>query len=86
MTLRAPQPSASKGVILVSEAFTEINAGLVIVLASGHRRPPLETAVRTPEDWQAEIKGKVFDLVQCAQRIYTGAAASTSKVLIDRTQ
>ena len=25
-----------KGVILVSEAFTEINAGLVIVLASGH--------------------------------------------------
>ena len=30
---------ASKGVILVSEAFTEINAGLVIVLASGHQGP-----------------------------------------------
>ena len=28
-----------KGVILVSEAFTEINAGLVIVLASGHESP-----------------------------------------------
>ena len=28
-----------KGVILVSEAFTEINAGLVIVLASGHKSP-----------------------------------------------
>ena len=39
-----------------------------------------------PEDWQAEMKGEVFDLVQCAQRIYTGAAASTSQVLIDRPQ
>ena len=28
-----------QGVILVSEAFTEINAGLVIVLASGHESP-----------------------------------------------
>ena len=28
-----------KGLILVSEAFTEINAGLVIVLASGHDPP-----------------------------------------------
>ena len=28
-----------KGVILVSEAFTEINAGLVIVLKSGHTNP-----------------------------------------------
>ena len=36
--------------------------------------------------WQAEIKGEVFDLVQCAQRIYTGAAARTSQVLIDRPQ
>jgi hypothetical protein len=26
---------STKGVILVSEAFTEINAGLVILLASG---------------------------------------------------
>ena len=33
-----------KGVILVSEAFTEINAGLVIVLASGHENPiPIST-------------------------------------------
>ena len=29
----------TKGVILVSEAFTEINAGLVIVLRSGHTSP-----------------------------------------------
>ena len=31
--------SPTKGVILVSEAFTEINAGLVIILASGHESP-----------------------------------------------
>ena len=47
VTLRAPQPAASKGVILVSEAFTEINAGLVIVLASGHRSPLLESELET---------------------------------------
>ena len=46
----------------------------------------LPAVFRTPEDWQAEMKGEVFDLVQCAQRIYTGAAASTSQVLIDRPQ
>ena len=49
VTLRAPQPAASKGVILVSEAFTEINAGLVIVLASGHRSPLLESELADPE-------------------------------------
>ena len=46
VTSRAQQPSASKGVILVSEAFTEINAGLVIVLASCHLSPLLETEPR----------------------------------------
>jgi hypothetical protein len=46
----------------------------------------LPAVFRTPEHWQTEIKGEVFDLVQCAQRIYTGAAASMSKVLIDRPQ
>ena len=45
----------------------------------------LPAVFRTPEQWQTEIKGEVF-LVQCAQRIYTGAAASMSKVLIDRPQ
>jgi hypothetical protein len=35
-----------KGVILVSEAFTEINASLVIVLKSGHPGPVLEAALR----------------------------------------
>ena len=33
------KPVTIKGIILVSEAFTEINAGLVIVLASRHRSP-----------------------------------------------
>ena len=35
----------SKGVILVSETFTEINAGLVIVLALGHESPVPVTAL-----------------------------------------
>ena len=39
----------AKGVILVSEAFTEINAGLVIVLASGHAPPILASALADPE-------------------------------------
>ena len=49
VTSRAQPLSASKGVILVSEAFTEINAGLVIVLASGHLSPLLETELADPE-------------------------------------
>ena len=49
MTAEAPQLVASKGVILVSEAFTEINAGLVIVLASGHQGPLQETELADPE-------------------------------------
>ena len=63
VTLRAPQPAASKGVILVSEAFTEINAGLVIVLASGHRSPLLETELADPErdpDELATIASKAY--------------------------
>ena len=63
VTLRAPQPPASKGVILVSEAFTEINAGLVIVLASGHRSPFLETELADPErdpDELATIASKAY--------------------------
>ena len=42
----------------------------------------LPAAFSTPEDWQTGIKGHVFDVVQCAQRIYTGAAASTSFFLV----
>ena len=38
-----------KVIILVSEAFTEINAGLVIVLASGHRSPIQESDLVDPE-------------------------------------
>jgi len=46
----------------------------------------LPTVFRAPEDWQAEMKGEVFDLVQCSQRIYTGDAAKTSQVMLDRPQ
>ena len=48
-TSRVQQPLANKGVILVSEAFTEINAGLVIVLASGHKSPLLDTELADPD-------------------------------------
>ena len=44
-----------KGVILVSEAFTEINAGLVIVLASGHESPVPVTALEDSDTDPDEI-------------------------------
>ena len=37
--------------------------------------------------WTTEVKGEVFDLVQCSQRIYTGDAANisqASQALFDR--
>ena len=37
-------------------------------------------------DWQTKIKGDVYDVVQCAQRIYTGDAASESGVSLERPQ
>ena len=51
-TATAPRP---KGVILVSEAFTEINAGLVIVLASGHESPVPVTVLEDPDTDPDEI-------------------------------
>ena len=39
----------------------------------------LPTAFRAPEEWTTSVKGEVFDLVQCSQRIYTGEAANTSQ-------
>ena len=44
-----------KGVILVSEAYTEINAGLVIVLASGHESPVPVTALEDSDTDPDEI-------------------------------
>jgi len=44
-----------KGVILVSETFTEINAGLVIVLASGHESPVPVTALEDSDTDPDEI-------------------------------
>ena len=44
----------------------------------------LPTVFCVPEDCQAEMKGEVFDLVKCSQRIYTGEAARTSQVMLDR--
>ena len=46
----------------------------------------LPTAFTTPKDWQTKIKEDVFDVVQCAQRIYTGDAASESGVSLERPQ
>ena len=43
------KPVTIKGIILVSEAFTEINAGLVIVLASRHRSPIPESDLVDPD-------------------------------------
>lgn len=39
MPTRVQKKHPDKGVILVSEAFTEVKAGLVIVLKSGHEGP-----------------------------------------------
>ena len=46
---RPQQPPKPKGIILVSEAFTEINAGLVIVLASGHPSPIAAEKLTDPD-------------------------------------
>ena len=62
-TTVAQQLVASKSVILVSETFTEINAGLVIVLASGHRSPLQESDLVDPErdrDELAAVASKVY--------------------------
>ena len=48
----------------------------------------LPTAFRAPEEWTASMKGEVFDLVQCFQRIYTGGlsdARSTSRSTLQWT-
>ena len=47
----------------------------------------LPTAFRAPEEWTTAVKGEVFDLVQCSQRIYTGEAANMSQApqsVVDR--
>ena len=49
----------TKGVILVSEAFTEINAGLVIILASGHESPIAEADLADPNRDPDEIAALV---------------------------
>ena len=49
----------AKGVILVSEAFTEINAGLVIVLASGHDPPVPHSVLADPDLDPDEAVGAV---------------------------
>ena len=48
MTPAEPTRHQNKGVILVSEAFAEINTGLVIVLASGHSSPIPESDLADP--------------------------------------
>ena len=51
----------TKGVILVSEAFTEINAGLVIILASGHVSPIAEADLADPNRDPDEIAALVVN-------------------------
>ena len=53
--MKLPVRAGPKGVILVSEAFTEINAGLVIVLASGHESPVPVTALEDSDTDPDEI-------------------------------
>ena len=36
------------------------------------------------DTWHTDIKGYTFDIVQCAQQIYTGTAASESQTSLDR--
>ena len=59
MTQNELKSHPTKGVLLVSEAFTEINAGLVIILASGHEAPIskayLEDHSRDPDELAALI-------------------------------
>ena len=44
----------------------------------------LPTVFKAPEKWHTVVKGQTFDVVQCAQRIYTGVAASESLTSLDR--
>ena len=54
----------------------ELSAGPLPRLLNSHLA---SQPLFAPEDWTTEVKGEVFDLVQCSQRIYTGEAANTSQ-------
>ena len=63
----------------------ELSAGPLPRLLCSHLASQLFFAQR--EEWTTEVKGEVFDLAQCSQRIYTGDAANTSQApqaLVDR--
>lgn len=64
----------AKGVILVSEAFTEINAGLVIVLASGHE-PPVPASVLADPDLDPD---EAVDVVVKAYHIHVETYLATT--------
>ena len=64
----------AKGVILVSEAFTEINAGLVIILASGHE-PPVPNSVLADPDLDPD---EAVDVVVRAYRIHVKTYLATT--------
>ena len=64
----------------------ELSAGPLPRLLCSHLASQLFFAQL--EEWTTEVKGEVFDLVQCSQRIYTGDAANTSQAphaLVDRS-
>ena len=44
----------------------------------------LPTAFTEQDKWTTDVKGHTFDVVQCAQRIYTGLAANESPTAKNR--
>ena len=46
----------------------------------------LPTAFAAVGTWQTEVKGYTFDIVHCAQQMYTGTASSDSQAMLDRSR
>ena len=44
----------------------------------------LPTAFTAVGTWHTEVKGHTFDVVHCAQQMYTGMASSESQAMLDR--
>ena len=44
----------------------------------------LPTVFAVVGTWHTEVKGHTFDIVHCAQQMYTGMASSESQAMLDR--
>ena len=44
----------------------------------------LPTSFAAVGTWHTEVKGHTFDVVHCAQQMYTGTASSDSQAMLDR--